>query len=90
MAARIGPLPAKDRSGKSAWLGPIALYLGLVSWVAIVGGVIVAAAAVACGLGSIVTRAEYGVDWTAVAGTAAGTGQLVFSLWLFTMSASGL
>lgn len=88
--ARLGPLPAKDRHGRSAWLGPLSLFLGLVSWVAFAGGAIFGLAAVGCGVVSIATRAEYRVDWTAVAGAVVGAGQLLLSLMLLLSSASGM
>ena len=82
-------LPAKNRPGKLAWLGPISLCIGLVSWVVPGGGPIIAAAAVACGVVSVLTRGRYRVDGTAVAGICAGGLQVAFSLVLVVMSASG-
>lgn len=80
--------PAKDRTGKSAWLGPAALALALLSWV-IPFGEVVAAAALASGGASIATRREYRVDWTAAAGIALAAVQLYLALLLTVMSSSG-
>lgn len=73
-----------------SWLGPIALGLGLLSWLLPIGGEVVAIVAVACGTVSIVTRREYRIDWTAVAGICVATAQLFFALILLAMHASGL
>lgn len=81
-------LPAKDRPGKRAWLGPVSLCLGVVSWAIPGGGTLIAAGAIACGVASMATRAEYRLDWTAITGTCAGAGQLPLSLMLFAMAAS--
>lgn len=82
--------PAKDRAGKAAWLGPLALGLGLLCWLLPIGGEAVAVGAIGCGAGSIGTRREYRVDWTAVAGICAGGLQLFLALMLFVMTASGI
>lgn len=74
-------LPAKDRRGKTAWLGPLALVLGLASWFVPVGDGL-AAIAVICGIGSIMTRGAHRVDWTAAVGFAAGAIQLYVALLL--------
>lgn len=78
--------PAKDRPGKAAWLGPLALALGVLCWLAPIGSEVVAAGAIACGAGSIATRREYRIDWTAVAGISAGALQLYLALMLFTIT----
>lgn len=80
--------PAKDRPGKAAWLGPAALGLGVLCWLAPIGSEVVAAAAIACGAGSIATRREYRIDWTAVFGICAGALQLYVALMQFTITAS--
>ncbi|WP_447004097.1 hypothetical protein ACRAKI_31355 [Saccharothrix isguenensis] len=82
-------LPAKDRPGRDAWLGPLSLCLGLLSWPIPVGGVALAVAAVACGALSMGTRTEYRLDWTAVTGTSVAVLQLLLSLMLFAMEAGG-
>lgn len=82
-------LPAKDRKGKAAWLGPASIALALVSWVVPFGWV-VALAACACGALSIGTRREYRIDWTAVVGSCLGGAQVFVELVLFAMSLSGL
>lgn len=81
--------PAKDRSGKQAWLGPISLWLGLLSWVIPVVGSLVAVSAVACGAVSMTTRAQYRIDWTAAVGTGAGVGRVGLSLFVLAMTTSG-
>lgn len=81
--------PARSRMGKTAWLGPLALGLGLVCWLLPIGGEIAAACAIGCGTGSIVTRRDHRVDWTAVAGICAGVLQLYFALVLLGITASG-
>lgn len=81
--------PVKDRPGNGAWLGPISLCLGLLSWPIPVGGVVVAAGAVACGVRSMATKTEYRLDWTAVAGTCIGALQMLLSLMLLVMAAAG-
>lgn len=83
-------LPARERSGKSSWLGPIALGLGLLSWVLPIGGEVVAIVAIGCGTASIVTRGEFRIDWTAVTGICVAAAQLFFALILFVMRVSGL
>jgi hypothetical protein len=83
-------LRARDRPGKAAWLGPLAAGLGLLSWLTPIGGPVVALVAVVCGVVSIVTRRPYRMDWTAVAGTCLGVGQLFLALVLFAIGASGL
>lgn len=80
---------AKERRGKSAWLGPLALGLGLLCWVLPIGSEVAAATAIGCGIGSIATRREFRIDWTAVAGICAGAGQLYFALMLFALEVSG-
>ncbi|WP_158852108.1 hypothetical protein [Saccharothrix deserti] len=82
-------LPAKDRPGKDAWLGPIALCLGLLSWPTPAGGAVLAAGAVVCGVRSMTTKTEYRLDWTAVTGTGIGALQLLLSLMLLVMEARG-
>lgn len=82
-------LPAGDRPGKQALLGPTSLGLGLVSWVVPWLGWVVAVAAVVCGVVSMTTKIEYRLDWMAVVGALAGGAQLLFSLMLFAMTASG-
>lgn len=81
--------PAGDRSDRTVWLGPLALGLGLLCWLAPIAGEAVAAAAIASGAGSIATRREYRIDWTAVAGICAGALQLYLALMVFVMTASG-
>ncbi|WP_156077086.1 hypothetical protein [Saccharothrix sp. NRRL B-16314] len=81
--------PAKDRPGKDAWLGPLSLCLGLLSWPIPAGGVVLALGAVACGAVSMGTRTEYRLDWTAVTGTTLAVLQLLLSLMLFAMTAGG-
>lgn len=83
-------LPARDRRGKLASLGPIALGLSVLSWLIPFVGVAVAAVAIALGVASILTRKEYRVDWTAGAAICVGGAQLFFELVLFAMDASGL
>ncbi len=83
-------LPARDRRGKLALLGPVSLGLGLLSWLTPFVGVAVAVVGIVCGVASILTRGEYRVDWTAGVGIALGGAQLFFELVLFAMSASGL
>ena len=83
-------LRARDRPGKGAWLGPIALGLAILSWLTPIGGPIVALAACGCGIVSIATRRPYRIDWTAAVGIGLGTGQLFLALVLFVISASGL
>ncbi|ONI80177.1 hypothetical protein ALI22I_43040 [Saccharothrix sp. ALI-22-I] len=82
-------LPAKDRPGKAAWLGPISLCLGLLSWPTPAGGPILAVSAVICGTLSMTTRTEYRLDWTAITGTTIGALQLLLSLMLLAMAAGG-
>lgn len=82
-------LPAKDRPGIPAWLGPVALCLGLLSWVVPVGGIALGLVAVACGVVSVWTRGPYRVDGTAVAGAALGALQVVSSLLLLVATSSG-
>lgn len=83
-------LPAKERSGKSSWLGPVALGLGLLSWLLPVGGEVVAIVAVGCGTASIVTRRAFRIDWTAATGICVAAAQLFLALVLFAMRLSGL
>jgi hypothetical protein len=82
-------LPAKDRPGKAAWLGPVALCLGVLSWPIPAGGVVLAVGAVGCGVVSMATKTEYRLDWTAVAGVAVAVLQLLLSLMLLVMAAVG-
>jgi hypothetical protein len=86
----VWELRARDRPGKAAWLGPIAVGLGLLAWLTPLGGVVVALLAVGCGVVSIVTRRPYRIDWTAVVGICLGAGQLFLALVLFVIGASGL
>lgn len=83
-------LRARDRPGKAAWLGPIAVGLALLSWLTPIGGPVVALVAVVCGVVSIAKRRPYRIDWTAVVGICLGAGQLFLALVLFAISASGL
>lgn len=73
--------PAKDRPGRSAWLGPVALALALASWLFPFGEVVAVLAIITGGV-SIATRREYRVDWTAAAGVCVGAAQLYFALML--------
>ncbi|WP_433869033.1 hypothetical protein [Saccharopolyspora sp. CA-218241] len=82
-----GP-PAKDRPGRQAWLGPLALGIGLGSWL-VPGGIPVALVAVACGAWSVRTRGPYRIDGTAVAGAVAGGLQVLFSLLLLAADSAG-
>ena len=86
----VWELRSRDRPGKAAWLGPIAVGLGLLAWLTPVGGVIVALVAVGCGVVSIATRRPYRIDWTAVVGICLGAGQLFLALVLYVIGASGL
>lgn len=80
--------PAKERPGRSAWLGPVAMGLGLVSWV-VPFGEVVAAVALASGGVSIATRREFRIDWTAVAGIVLAAVQLYVALLLVVITSSG-
>lgn len=82
-------LPAGDRPGRGAWLGPVSLGLGLLSWPIPAGGAVVAAVAVACGVLSMTTQTQYRLDWTAVAGVSVGVLQLMLSLMLLVLAANG-
>ncbi|RCW46954.1 hypothetical protein DFQ14_101294 [Halopolyspora algeriensis] len=82
-------LPAENRPGKQAWLGPISLALGLVSWVIPAASWLVALGAIVCGAVSMSTRTEYRVDWTAVVGIGAGAARGLVSLLVLIMTASG-
>ena len=82
-------LPAKDRPGRDAWLGPISLCLALLSWPIPAGGTALAVGAVACGVLSMTTKTEYRLDWTAVTGTSVAVLQLLLSLMLLVMEAGG-
>ena len=73
-------LPAKHRPGRSAWLGPASLALGLLAWAVPVAGSALAAVALVCGIISVRTRGAYRIDATALLGSVAGLGQLVLSL----------
>lgn len=75
-------LPAGDRPGRQAWLGPASVILGLVSWPIPAAGPFIAAVAIALGILSMTIRTEYRIDWTAVAGVVVGTGQLGLSMLL--------
>lgn len=88
--ATVSKRPAGERPGKTAWLGSTSLGLAVVSWLTPIGGEFVAVAALGCGAASIMTRREYRIDWTAVAGICVAAGQLYFALMLFAMSVSGL
>ncbi|MFI9011167.1 hypothetical protein ACIGNX_28420 [Actinosynnema sp. NPDC053489] len=81
--------PAKDRPGRGAWLGPVSLCLALLSWPIPVGGPVLAAGAVACGVRSMTTKTEYRLDWTAVTGTCLAVAQLLLSLMLLVMASRG-
>lgn len=83
-------LPARDRRGKLASLGPISLGLGVLCWVTPLVGAVVAGVAIVAGVVSILTRREYRVDWTAVVGVCLGGAQVFFELVLFAISVSGL
>ncbi|MQA62949.1 MAG: hypothetical protein GEU86_15985 [Actinophytocola sp.] len=80
------PRPARDRPGKAAWLGPLALGLGLLCWLAPVGSELVASAAITSGAVSIVTRRGYRIDWAAAAGIFAGTLHLYVAVMLFAIT----
>ncbi|QFU89202.1 hypothetical protein YIM_20115 [Amycolatopsis sp. YIM 10] len=82
-------LPVRDRPGRRAWLGPIALLLAVLCWFMPLGGVAVAVAAIACASASILTDRQYRLDWTAVAGASIGAGQLFFTVFLMAMEAAG-
>ncbi len=82
-------LPAKDRPGKQAWLGPMSLLLGLVSWTLPVVSLPVAAVAIVCGAVSMSTSRQYRLDWTAVVGTGVGAARGLVSLLVLTMTANG-
>lgn len=86
----VWELPARDRRGKLASFGPIALGLAVLSWLTPLAGAVVAALAIGFGVVSILTRRSYRVDWTAVAGICVGGAQLFFEIVLLAMSASGL
>lgn len=64
--------------------------MGLLCWLTPIGGEVVAAVAVGCGVGSVATRRAYRIDWTAVAGICAGGGHLYLALILFAISTTGL
>ncbi|MGM1064888.1 hypothetical protein [Saccharothrix sp. Mg75] len=66
----------------AAWWGPVSLGLALLSWLFPVGGAVVAAAAVTCGVLSVARDREYRLDWTALAGAPIGAAQLGLSLLL--------
>jgi len=89
MDGMMRQLPAKDRPGKDAWLGPISLCLALLSWPLPAGGTVLAVGAVACGVLSMATKTEYRLDWTAVTGTSVAVLQLLLSLMLLVMEARG-
>jgi hypothetical protein len=75
-------LPAGNRPGRHAWLGPAALAMGLLSWLIPVAGAVIALAALVCGLVSMSTLTEYRIDWTAALGATVAAGQLLLSLVL--------
>lgn len=77
---------AENRPGKSAWFGPAALGIALVSWL-IPFREVLAAAALACGGVSIATRGEYRIDWAAVTGIVLAIAHLYVALLLFAMNA---
>ncbi|MCT2584809.1 hypothetical protein [Actinophytocola gossypii] len=83
-------LPARDRRGKLALLGPISLGVAVLSWLTPFLGIAVAAVAIILGVVSIVTRREYRIDWTAVAGISVGGAQLFFEVVLLAIGVSGL
>jgi hypothetical protein len=89
MDGMIRYLPAKDRPGRDAWLGPISLCLALLSWPIPAGGPVLAVGSVACGVWSMATKTEYRLDWTAVTGTCVAGLQLLLSLMLLVMAAGG-
>ncbi|MEU5845336.1 hypothetical protein [Saccharopolyspora shandongensis] len=82
-------LPAKDRPGKLAWLGPVSLCASLISWIVPGGGMTIALAAVACGVISVWTRGAYRKDGTAVIGVCVASLQVAFSLMLVLVTAGG-
>jgi len=82
-------LPAKDRPGRSGWLGPVALALAIICWIMPVGSTVVAGIAIVCALVSMSTEREYRIDWTAATGVAIGISQLTLSALLMALSASG-
>ncbi|NYH77380.1 hypothetical protein FHR84_000694 [Actinopolyspora biskrensis] len=73
-------IPARHRPGPCAWFGPIALCLGLVSWMLVVAGTVCAVAAVISGTASVTTRGHYRRDATALLGTALGAGHVLVSI----------
>lgn len=81
--------PAGDRPGRSAWLGPGSLFLGLLSWLFPIGGAPLALAAIVLATVSMTTLTRFRIDWTAVVGLCLGVGQALLSLALFSMSLSG-
>ncbi|GAB2960108.1 hypothetical protein GCM10027184_04090 [Saccharothrix stipae] len=89
MDGMMRQLPAKDRPGKDAWLGPVSLCLALLSWPIPAGGPVLAVGAMACGVRSMTTKTEYRLDWTAVTGTCVAALQLLLTLMLLVMSARG-
>ncbi|GAA1296225.1 hypothetical protein GCM10009634_51360 [Saccharothrix xinjiangensis] len=82
-------LPAGDRPGRGAWLGPLSLGLSLLSWPIPAGGAAVAVVAVGFGVLSMSTQTQYRVDWTAVVGLSIGLLQLLLSLMLLVMTTNG-
>ena len=80
-----GGLPAKDRPGKGAWWGPVALGVGLLSWAVPGAGAGLAVVAVICGVLSVATRGAYRVDATALAGI--GVAGLQIAVTLLMMAA---
>ncbi len=83
-------LPAKERPGWSGWFGPLSLCLGVISWPIPAAGPLLGVVAVIGGAASMSTQTEYRLDWTAIVGTGFGAAQLLMSVLLLVMSASGL
>lgn len=75
-------LPAGSGPGWHAWLGPVALGLGLLSWLVPLVGTPIALVAAALGGLSMTTRTEFRIDATAVAGVTVAAGQLLLALVL--------
>ncbi|MBP2472104.1 hypothetical protein JOF53_000976 [Crossiella equi] len=78
----VEDLPAKDRPGRLAWLGPLSFGLALLSWFFPIWGIALAVVALTCGIASLRTRGRYAADWTAVSGIVVAVLQAVFSLLL--------
>ncbi|SFT71400.1 hypothetical protein SAMN04487904_106148 [Actinopolyspora lacussalsi subsp. righensis] len=75
-------IPARHRPGPYAWLGPVALCLGIASWVLLVPGVVCAVGAVVCGAASVTTRGDHRLDITALLGIALGAAHVLVSIML--------